>query len=264
MYKLRLGRSLSAALPNFEERLKEVKQVGFDTIDFDVCGFRKLGDHEDDLIASALELLPTVKEVGLALNAIHIPFGRQWDISTLDEMVRLEAIRKIAAIFAKADASMPVCYVIHGSYEPIPIENRTDRLLQLKKSLLELCSLTQTPLAIEILPRTCLLNTAKEAVEMIDSLPEQVKVCVDVNHFLQETAEDGVKALGKRIITTHISDHDYLDEKHWMPMQGKIDWKLLLKAFEEIGYHGVFNYEVSQDCTPAEIKENYDTLFSDN
>ena len=264
MHKLRLGRSLSATLPNFEERLKEIKQVGFDTIDFDVCGFRKLGDNEDEMIASALELLPTVKEVGLALNAIHIPFGRLWDISTLDEEVRLEAIQKIAAISAKADASMPVCYVIHGSYEPIPIENRTDRLAQLKKSLLELCNLTKTPLAVEILPRTCLLNTAKEAVELVDSLPVQVRVCVDVNHFLQETAEDGVKALGERIITTHISDHDYLDEKHWLPMQGKIDWKKLLKAFEEIGYLGVFNYEVSQDCTPVEIKENYDTLFSNN
>jgi hypothetical protein len=107
-------------------------------------------------------------------------------------------------------------------------------------------------------------NTAKEAVELVDSLPVQVRVCVDVNHFLQETAEDGVKALGERIITTHISDHDYLDEKHWLPMQGKIDWKKLLKAFDEIGYLGVFNYEVSQDFTPVEIKENYDTLFSDN
>lgn len=74
---------------------------------------------------------------------------------------------------------------------------------------------------------------------------------------------DGVRALGDRILTTHISDHDYLDEKHWMPGKGKIDWMRLLEAFEAIGYQGSFNYEVDAEGIPAvEIRENFDTLFS--
>ena len=51
-----------------------------------------------------------------------------------------------------------------------------------------------------------------------------LQVCVDVNHFLQEKAEDGLKLLGNRVKTLHISDHDYEDEQHWMPEEGKIDW----------------------------------------
>ena len=89
---------------------------------------------------------------------------------------------------------------------------------------------------------------------------EQIKICVDVNHFLQEPAEAGVLALGNRIVTTHISDHDYENERHWLPGEGKIDWNALLAAFESIGYQGVFNYEVSN--TPAEIKANYEQLFA--
>ena len=49
---------------------------------------------------------------------------------------------------------------------------------------------------------------------------------------------------GSRIITTHISDHDYVDERHWLPGEGKIDWMRLLAAFEKIGYDGVYNMEL--------------------
>ena len=70
-----------------------------------------------------------------------------------------------------------------------------------------------------------------------------------------------VLALGSRIITTHISDHDYVDERHWLPGEGKIDWMRMLAAFETIGYEGVFNYELGNDA--AEVKENYEKLFAD-
>ena len=99
---------------------------------------------------------------------------------------------------------------------------------QLKKSLLELCEYTSAILCVEILPRSCLCNTAKETLELIDDLSnERIQVCVDVNHFLQEKAEDGLKLLGNRVKTLHISDHDYEDEQHWMPEEGKIDWMKL-------------------------------------
>ncbi|MBQ7983888.1 MAG: sugar phosphate isomerase/epimerase, partial [Clostridia bacterium] len=119
---------------------------------------------------------------------------------------------------------------------------------------------TNTPIAVESLPRSCLFNTAAEGISIIDAIPSGVYACVDVNHFLKETSEDAVRALGQRIITTHISDHDYIDERHWLPGEGSIDWMALLAAFEAVGYDGVFNYESAG--TLAEIKENYDRLFA--
>jgi len=121
---------------------------------------------------------------------------------------------------------------------------------------------TKTPIAVESLPRTCLFNTAAEGIAIIDAIPAGVGACVDVNHFLQEKSEDAVRALGCRILTTHISDHDYVDERHWLPGEngGKIDWMALLAAFEAVGYQGVFNYEATG--TLPEIKENYDRLFA--
>ena len=51
-----------------------------------------------------------------------------------------------------------------------------------------------------------------------------------------------------------------------MPLQGKIDWLKLIGALEQVGYHGVFNYELSMKkygYTYRQIKDNYKKLFDD-
>ena len=132
----------------------------------------------------------------------------------------------------------------------------------LKQSMREIADATSAYICLEILPRTCLLNTAKEMIEVIEDVNiDNVRVCVDVNHFLQEKSEDGLLALGKYVKTLHISDHDYINERHWLPGEGKIDWMKLIGVLEQIGYQGVFNYEAGK-YTPVEMKENFQQLFA--
>ena len=103
-----------------------------------------------------------------------------------------------------------------------------------KKSLKEIRKLTNATLCLENLPRTCLGNTSKELIDIVDSA-EGIRVCLDTNHFLQEKTEYAILAIGKRIFTLHISDHDYIDERHIMPKSGKIDWRHLIKlAIREV------------------------------
>ena len=130
----------------------------------------------------------------------------------------------------------------------------------MKKSVRELSSATDSFLCLEDLPRTCLLNTSEEIVRVIDELNlPNVKICADVNHFLQEKSEDAVLKMGNRIYTTHISDHDYENERHWLPGEGKIDWMKLIGNLEKTGYKGVFNYETNYGAEA--IKENFMQLF---
>lgn len=264
MYKLKLGKSLSVFLPDFSERLEEAKKLGYDAMDFDLCAYwtdrekEKLFMTKENLV----ERLEEAKDSRLILNAVHIPFGPHWDVSSPTEEKRSEAVKNIEEILPVIDAYNPKCYVLHGSFEPISDEDRCLHFDALKKSLAELIRKTKSVFALEILPRTCLLNTSSEAVAFTDEFAsEQVKICMDVNHLLREKSEDAVLRVGSRIITTHISDHDYTDERHWMPKKGKIDWMKLIGAFENIGYQGVFNYE-TQAGSLKEIKENYESLFA--
>jgi sugar phosphate isomerase/epimerase len=50
--------------------------------------------------------------------------------------------------------------------------------------------------------------------------------------------------LGQRIFHTHFSDNDGTSNAHWRPGKGKIDWKGVLKALQDVGYDGVISIEL--------------------
>ena len=41
-----------------------------------------------------------------------------------------------------------------------------------------------------------------------------------------------------------MSDYDFLNERHWLPGEGKIDWVEVVDTLEEVGYDGVLLYEL--------------------
>lgn len=262
MYKLKLGKSIRFGGDDYYEEIRTARERGLESVDFDLCTFWTQREREIEEYKELEPKLEALKASGLYFNGVHISFGRHWDFSETDEEKRTEAVTNFCEIAPLIDRYRPGCYIIHGSYEPIAPENRAAKIEALKRSLCEMMAVTDTVIAVEILPRSCLLSTAAEACEIVDSMDsEQIKVCVDVNHFLQEKAEDGVLALGSRIVTTHISDHDYENERHWMPGEGKIDWMALIGALEKIGYDGAFNYEVAESIEAA--RANFDGLFGE-
>lgn len=259
-FHLRLSKSIPFCSENFYELLKEAKELQFDCIDFDIASAWNTPELEEKYFEHLEEGMAAVIESGLPVNCIHIPFGDRWNPCLLDEEARLAVVKKFRAILARTAPVKPFGYIVHGSFEPNGDEEREAKIAQLVKSMKEMADATESYLCVEILPRTCLLNTAKEARRIIEEIDlDNVRICVDVNHFLKEKSEDGVLALGDLIKTTHISDHDYINERHWMPGAGKIDWNALLGAFEKIGYEGAFNYELTAPLT--DIKKNYETLF---
>lgn len=261
-YRLPLSKSIPFCNEKFYELLAEAKELGFEAIDFDIASAWSTPDIEDEYFLHLEEGMQAVIESGLPVNCIHIPFGDRWNPCLLDEEARRAVVEKFRAILKRTEILKPLGYIVHGSFEPNGDEEREAKIAQLKKSMREMADATKSYLCVEILPRTCLLNTAKEARRIIEEIGiDNVRICVDVNHFLQEKSEDGVLALGDLIKTTHISDHDYINERHWMPGKGKIDWNALIGAFEKIGYTGVFNYELGAPL--ADIKENYIKLFDE-
>ena len=260
-YRLRLSKSIPFCSENFYELLAEAKALGFPAFDFDIASAWNKPEQEAEYFLHLEEGMKAVIESGIPVNCIHIPFGTRWDPCVLDESERIKMVEKFREIIKRTAPVKPFGYIIHGSFEPNTDEEREAKIAQLVKSMREMADATEAFLCVEILPRTCLLNTAKEARRIIEQINvPNVRICVDVNHFLQEKSEDGVLLLGDLIKTTHISDHDYIDERHWMPGKGKIDWNKLIGAFEKIGYDGAFNYELTAPL--AEIKENYEALFA--
>lgn len=273
MYQLKLGLSVhffesdGLVRANFENELDEIKALGFDFVDFDVTGVWS----SCNIPKANKELekgLSAIRRKGLQLNAVHLPFRGLKDYSSLNDEYRKSVVQEAISMMNVMDAYQPKFYIFHGSSGVFDLSEREDRKKTLKKSLSEMVDATNATVCIENLPRNCMLNTSKETIEVVDGVPK-VKICCDLNHFLQEKTEDAVLALGKRIATLHVSDHDYINERHVLPKDGKIDWMKVLTNLEKIGYDGVFNYEITMQAenyvfyTFADIKRNYDKLFEE-
>jgi len=186
------------------------------------------------------------------INSVHAPFSKEVDISRLDDGGQEFSLQQVSNAIIVAKRLGAGFVVVHGSSEPIEDSEREKRINQCKDSLSilgERAEKAGVRIALELLPRTCLGNTADELQVMIDHVPpEQVGFCLDANHPKDHTRLTGiVKQLGDRIITLHISDYDGIDEKHWLPFEGVIDWGNFANALRDIDYRGAFVYETKAE-----------------
>lgn len=185
---------------------------------------------------------------GVETWSYHLPFIPFEIINpaSLDPAVRRHTVEYLSFLIKRAASHGFLHAVIHASGEPI---SDTDRPRALEYSKETLFSLAETAkengiiLAVEDLPRTCLGNCSAELLSLVSVHPD-LRVCFDVNHLLFESHNDFINAVKDKLVTVHISDYDFINERHWLPGEGKIDWVSLIKQLDDAGYMGVFMYEV--------------------
>jgi sugar phosphate isomerase/epimerase len=222
---------------------------------------------------SAMEVLAArvarIKESGLRLWSVHLPFGRQWDLAAPDSEVAEKAVASMERFLQIGTGWGAEVAVIHPSTEPIPDEERQDYLERSRQSLQQVAQAAHSygiKLAVECLPRTCLCNTSGEMLELLASL-DGVGACLDANHPLQEPSEEFATKLSGRIYTVHMSDYDGVDERHWLPGEGTISWSAVIGALAEGGYPGPFMFEVGRKKgaeirTPSDLGECWRRLLA--
>jgi len=211
------------------------------------------------------------RDSGVELWSLHLPFYpfETLNIATNDTKLRNRSIEFLTENYIKRGADIGIkTAVIHPSAEPYA-ENEREELIKVgAESLAELAESAAKcgmRIAVEDLPRTCLGNCSDDIKKLI-ALNDKLRVCLDTNHLLTEKNVDFIKALGDKIVTLHVSDYDFLNERHWLPYEGKNDWVAIVDALEDVGYAGPFMYEIElktpntitrRDLTYADFVENY-------
>src|SRR5690606_16520622 len=210
-----------------------------------------MGSQRDKSDSEISEWVADIKSksdsAGIEVRSVHLPFGRTLDISSLNDEDRLTTIEEHKRLMALLQPLSIKVYVIHGSFEPILDEEREERLarsIDALRILTEEVKQYGAELALEVLPRTCLANTSDEILRILGEGGNGLRGCFDSNHMLQESPQDFVAKVGDAITTVHISDFDFVDEKHWIPGRGQIDWNAVIAELEAIGYQGPWMYEV--------------------
>ncbi len=206
---------------------------------------------DSDAVRPHIRRLLEMRGAGLVdVASIHLPFFGAWNPSLPDAAARKEYQRKVAEFIRGAAGLGARNFTIHGSQEPILPEERAARISASRESILELAPVAESvgaSLNVEVLPRTCLGNTAEEMAEMLDGMPESVGVCFDVNHLCghPEKIGPGIRLLSDRLRACHISDYDGVDECHWHPGLGVIDWHEVMTAVGSVPHEVLLIFEIT-------------------
>ena len=189
----------------------------------------------------------------VCVSSVHLPFGADWDISATDEPRRAHVLQNTQALLDWVGVQGIGIAVLHPSAEPIADDVRAARLARATEAIAQLGAYARdrnVALAVENLPRTCLGNCAREMLLLSDN-GKSAAMCFDVNHLLIESHRAYYSQVAPYVITTHLSDYDRIDERHWFPGDGCIDWAELYGLFEAYGYGGRFMFEIGERSSPA-------------
>ena len=249
MFNYGLGTSLSSLCNTLLERdlLKALRESKVQTFELNAHMF----DYDYDG-AIRREFKAMLADTGKKVISFHVPFSGIDDLSNPDETARKRAVSRFRAHYPAIREFACKLVVLHPSMEirsNVKAE-RDERMDCLKRSLREVEGELKelgVQLALEFLPRLCLGNKLSDMDQILEGMdPELFGVCFDVNHIMNQypLIPEITRKLGKRLFTTHISDYNGIDECHWLPGMGVIDWQGFVEALRDIDYRGPFNYEI--------------------
>lgn len=240
-----------------EKEFDELQKSGISDIEFSMTQ-----DYDNVKKLSA--------KFGINIWSQHLPFGpfEELEISSFDKYLRKSTIEKFSEMIKKGANIGIDKFVVHPSGEPIEENDREERLKYSRESLsilADVCEKCGGVICVEDLPRTCLGRCISD-MKFLTNEDNRIKICFDTNHITAEKPEDVIRALGDKIATLHVSDFDFVNERHWLPGEGKINWNNVVDALKEINYGGVWMYEIGfacpktilrdRDLTPYDFKRN--------
>lgn len=213
---------------------------------------------------------------GITKWTFHLPFSpfAEIDPSSLDEEVRKHTLYYHSELIKKAAGIGVRKFIIHASREPIADDTRAQRLENACDTIGKLAEFAagyDSVICVEDLPRTCIGNCSDDILRIL-SADDRLRCCFDTNHLLKQKNKDFIEKIGSKIVTVHVSDYDYIDEKHWLPGEGGIDWQELVAALKKVGYDGPWLYELgfaptekisrSRDLTLKDFCRNTEEIMS--
>ena len=239
---MRIGVSFKATAIN-EEIIRQYHEAGIDCIEVSCSYMDDFRNVDFDEIKRLCDLYH------ITIWSYHLSFFPfdALDIASKEDALREFTILTLKEQIIRASRVGIDKFIIHPGAEPYPDEEREeyiDRAARSLKILSEVAKSVGGVLCVENLPRSCLSRCSDDMMKLL-SYDEKLMVCFDTNHLLIEDPFVFINRLRERIVTVHISDYDFINERHWLPGEGKLDFYKIYQALLDINFDGVWLYEVT-------------------
>ena len=201
---------------------------------------------------------------GIDLWSCHLPFRREGYMLHDTPEERQQVMDNLMLMISRGTEVGIDKFVLHPGF---PMKNVTREeskkyAMEALDTLAEYAWARGARIAVENMIVCCLGNCCDELLELV-SVNDKLRICFDVNHLLLDDHMSFMERVKDKLITVHISDYDFVKERHLLPKLGSIDWNKVIGALQTVGFDGVFNYEVSGKYPFELIKQNHAELFDE-
>lgn len=242
-------------------QLGTVAAIGFDEFppaEWLGC-FRKLGcevvqAYRNQRVRISIQQMKEAIAAGtMPCDSLHGVYGEEFDPSAPDESKRRFAVDTFKAegeLALELGGPLVVVHCASIRQEGISQQERTTRIEQLKKSIVELGQAGQAlgvDYAFENLPGYHAIGW--DVAELADVLSElavpNTGMCYDTGHANMVTdAAEAVRQTRGQMTYVHLSDNSGKGDEHEMPTYGTLQTDAVAGAFHEAHYSGTMMLEV--------------------
>ena len=189
----------------------------------------------------------------IEIASVHLPFCPFERFPYLAGEKERNAIAQYLETFIRLTAQLGAPhYTYHASIEPVPQEERASLLEATRpvvERLAQAAAESNASLNVELLPRSCIGNCTEELKELLKGIPpEKAGICFDVNHLggTPERVPEFINELDGRIRSLHLSDYDGIDEAHWLPGLGVLNWPAVMQTIRSLPGNPLLVLETAQ------------------
>lgn len=200
-------------------------------------------------IVSTIQSDPNMDDIDVA--SVHFPFFPFSRFQYKDKSICRSAVAFLTDFIAATHPLKPAHYTFHPSIEPIEPEDRQLLIANTREVIAQTAAKAAENGAsfnVELLPRSCIGNSVEEITALTCNIPN-AGVCFDVNHL---TFKDGaakvpefIDQINRKIRSFHISDYDSIDESHWLPGIGLINWPMVMDAVRRVPGNPLLIFETA-------------------
>ena len=250
MYKVGLSSCAKNLLENGENLFASYEKAGIAAMEIAVPA----GQH---LLLDYKKVQVLAKQHNVKLWSYHLPYYPFNEVDIADEKISKKAVGYFSELIKRAAEIGIDKFIVHPSGILDNENEREEKKKVVKESLFVLADVAEkngAVIAVENMIPGCIGRNSSEMLELLEVSPK-LRSCFDTNHLLGENPLDYIRAIGSRIVTVHVSDYDFINERHWLPGEGKNDWNGILKALSDIGYDRIWMYEIDFECPDTIVRD---------
>ena len=261
MLKTSIESSAYFGVFDYKKGLNKMTEHGYDCVDLTLSG-EPIDKYSDkDYLAYLKDLKKAGDDAGIEFYQTHGNLG------TVDMVNDIKINDFVKRQFLTCEVLNCKYIVVHPYTDGYILQAYShdeifERNLELFTKILPCAKEHGVTICIENLPfrwfEMCRVTEVKKLIQAVND--QNVKACFDTGHanVLHEDHYKSIKLLGDDLKVVHMHDNfGTEDDRHYFPFRGTIDWDLVIKALNEIGYKGTVNLETLVSLkTPEPMRDD--------